>query len=226
MATHSSSLSWRIPWTEEPGGLQSMRLQRVGYDWACMHAWSRYHGFPAGAGLSFVPSRFLKPCMTQQLENRSVYSINSCLPSGVWKWVGLFILGKQSLRGTLKHCLQTSEGLSQGRSIRFVFLESPGKDSHKNSCTKGSGEDEATTLIDVADTVVGTAPAFSSLMLKKDTLCLNFLNYPYDAIIKSLSWGWVPHHEGCASENRTATWLGWEESDSSTAGTIGDSKIS
>ena len=31
MATHSSILSWRIPWTEEPGGLQSMELQRVGH---------------------------------------------------------------------------------------------------------------------------------------------------------------------------------------------------
>ena len=32
MATHSSVLVWRIPWTEEPGGLQSMGSQRVGYD--------------------------------------------------------------------------------------------------------------------------------------------------------------------------------------------------
>ena len=31
MATHSSILAWRIPWTEEPGGLQSMGLQRVGH---------------------------------------------------------------------------------------------------------------------------------------------------------------------------------------------------
>ena len=31
-STHSSVLAWRIPWTEEPGGLQSMRLQRVGQD--------------------------------------------------------------------------------------------------------------------------------------------------------------------------------------------------
>ena len=34
MATHSSILAWEIPWTEEPDGLQSMRLQRVGHDWA------------------------------------------------------------------------------------------------------------------------------------------------------------------------------------------------
>ena len=32
MATHSSILAWRIPWTEEPGGLQSMGSQRVTYD--------------------------------------------------------------------------------------------------------------------------------------------------------------------------------------------------
>ena len=32
MATHSRILAWRIPWTEEPGGLQSTGLQRVGHD--------------------------------------------------------------------------------------------------------------------------------------------------------------------------------------------------
>ena len=32
MATHSSMLAWRIPWREEPGGLQSMGSQRVGHD--------------------------------------------------------------------------------------------------------------------------------------------------------------------------------------------------
>ena len=34
MATHSSILAWRIPWTKETGGLQSMGLQRDGHDWA------------------------------------------------------------------------------------------------------------------------------------------------------------------------------------------------
>ena len=34
MATHSSILAWRIPWTEEPGGRQSMGSQGVWYDWA------------------------------------------------------------------------------------------------------------------------------------------------------------------------------------------------
>ena len=32
MATHSSTLAWKIPWTEEPGRLQSTGLQRIGHD--------------------------------------------------------------------------------------------------------------------------------------------------------------------------------------------------
>ena len=34
MATHSSTLAWKIPWTEEPGRLQSMGSRRVGHNWA------------------------------------------------------------------------------------------------------------------------------------------------------------------------------------------------
>ena len=33
MAPHSSTLAWKVPWTEEPGGLQSMRSQRVWHNW-------------------------------------------------------------------------------------------------------------------------------------------------------------------------------------------------
>ena len=42
MATHFSILAWRIPWTEEPGGLQSRGSQRVGHDivFVCMHTHS------------------------------------------------------------------------------------------------------------------------------------------------------------------------------------------
>ena len=38
MAPHSSILAWEIPWTEKPGGLQSMGLQRVGHSWATEQA--------------------------------------------------------------------------------------------------------------------------------------------------------------------------------------------
>ena len=38
MAIHTSILAWRIPWTEEPGGLQLLGLQKVGYDLVTEHA--------------------------------------------------------------------------------------------------------------------------------------------------------------------------------------------
>ena len=38
MATHSSILAWKIPWTGDPGKLQSSGWQRAGHNWACMHA--------------------------------------------------------------------------------------------------------------------------------------------------------------------------------------------
>ena len=45
MSTHSSILAWRIPWTEEPGRLQSMGSQRVGHNWATntFHHERNYH---------------------------------------------------------------------------------------------------------------------------------------------------------------------------------------
>ena len=43
MATHSSILAWRIPWTEEPGGLQSMGSQRVRHDLATEQTNEYFH---------------------------------------------------------------------------------------------------------------------------------------------------------------------------------------
>ena len=53
MAPHSSTLAWKIPWTEEPGRLQSMGSLRVGHDWATslslfsfMHWWRKWQPTP------------------------------------------------------------------------------------------------------------------------------------------------------------------------------------
>ena len=51
MATHSSILAWRIPWTEEPGGLQSMGSQRVGHECSDLARSTAQHaGRAHGAG--------------------------------------------------------------------------------------------------------------------------------------------------------------------------------
>ena len=51
MATHSSVFAWRIPWTEEPGGLQSMESQRVGHKLA-----ANTFTFPAGSAEKIPPA--------------------------------------------------------------------------------------------------------------------------------------------------------------------------
>ena len=44
MATHSSTLAWKVPWTEEPGRIESMGLQRVRHDWTISLSLSSYLG--------------------------------------------------------------------------------------------------------------------------------------------------------------------------------------
>ena len=67
MAAQSSILAWRIPWTEEPGGLQSTGLQGVGHDWATKHT-----SCPPGAvpsSKSWHPSRIcVHFCNTECLQ--------------------------------------------------------------------------------------------------------------------------------------------------------------
>ena len=57
MATHSSKLAWRIPWTEEPCGLQSMGLQRIGHNWA--NKYTTIKTQRQGLVLSSQPQRLL-----------------------------------------------------------------------------------------------------------------------------------------------------------------------
>ena len=66
MATHSSILAWRIPWTEEPGGVQSIGSQRVGHDEA--------------TSLHYIPIRMSKsrPLTTQNVSEDAEQQ-NSCL---------------------------------------------------------------------------------------------------------------------------------------------------
>ena len=78
MATHSSILTWRNPWSEEPGGLQSMGLHRVGHDCSDLaHMYSvvirvsgAQHGRSMGLALVWVvpPSGQVTPCNLLKLS--------------------------------------------------------------------------------------------------------------------------------------------------------------
>ena len=57
MATHLSILAWRIPWTEEPGGLQSTESQRVGHNWATnTNTWENKDNFSQKANTTHLDS--------------------------------------------------------------------------------------------------------------------------------------------------------------------------
>ena len=56
MATHFSVLAWKIPWTEEPGRLQSMGSQRVGHDWLHFHFHFRENVTKRNKWTIFYPS--------------------------------------------------------------------------------------------------------------------------------------------------------------------------
>ena len=75
MATHSSILAWRIPWTEEPGGLQSIVSQGVRHNWsdlACMHA----QEFPAKWGSRYKKrSSHHSKCNQRNKQRRSTQPI-------------------------------------------------------------------------------------------------------------------------------------------------------
>ena len=53
METHSNILAWRIPWTEEPGGLQSVASQRVGHDWMTKHT-AQHPGHSMGLFIGII----------------------------------------------------------------------------------------------------------------------------------------------------------------------------
>ena len=55
MATHSSSFAWRIPWTEEPGGLQSTGSWRVGPDSSDLEGTQQLHTIPCIAKVTRKP---------------------------------------------------------------------------------------------------------------------------------------------------------------------------
>ena len=80
MATHSSILAWRIPWTEELGRLQSMGSQRVRHDWATeTHTWERQI-------IAFIELLFSKG-MAQMVKNLPGVR-ETWVWSGFDPWVG------------------------------------------------------------------------------------------------------------------------------------------
>ena len=105
MALHSSTLAWRIPWTEEPGRLQSMGSQRVGHDW--------------------VTSLSLFTCMhwRRKWQPTPVFCLENPRDGGVW-WAAVY--GVAQSRTWLKRLSSSSRELSgegNGNPLQYSCLE-------------------------------------------------------------------------------------------------------
>ena len=97
MAPHSSTLAWKIPWTEEPGGLQSMGFLRVGHDWA------------TSLSLSWIGEGNGNPLQCSCLENPR--------DGRAW-WAAVY--GVTQSRTRLKRLSSSSSRVS--RTLRYEFL--------------------------------------------------------------------------------------------------------
>ena len=110
MATHFSIRAWKIPWTEEPGGLQSMGPQRVGRDWACTWIKHSKNNFVVlsdqiwiGTHKQVNMTKFITHCQMYTLSTLSSMKfqlkdpvrILQCAKNifSTWKWLSIFSLG-------------------------------------------------------------------------------------------------------------------------------------
>ena len=99
MASHSSTLAWRIPWTEEPGRLQSIGSQRVKHDWrdlACIHKeWHTLFLFKCFRTSSEMPFSNYNPSfknlLPQESLNKPVSNLLNKAHLGVIVYLILFL---------------------------------------------------------------------------------------------------------------------------------------
>ena len=128
MATHSSSLTWRIPWAEELGGLQSMGWQRVRFDWATILSLSlkRY----LGEFLTHPSIWYLSKAIRVE---KSWTQLRDWVPrhKGIWpglqmlleaKWIQL---SDQNETSGYSRADEMSERMKGTRSHRFLSPERP-----------------------------------------------------------------------------------------------------
>ena len=110
MATHSSILAWRIPWTEEPGWLQFMGSQRVGHDWATNNILT----FKSALKFEFLLNYFHSTLI--------LFSISTLSPSMVLSPIDLFVYTLCGRKGEVWLISLTFQIVTSGD--RFSFLSS------------------------------------------------------------------------------------------------------
>ena len=108
MGTHSSILAWRIPWTAEPGRLQSAGSQRVGHDWAKKEKESKVQGYKEQYWIGVWNARSLNRGKLDAVKHEMARVNIDILGISELKWTGMgefnsddhyiYYCGQESLR--------------------------------------------------------------------------------------------------------------------------------
>ena len=109
IAPHSSTLAWKIPWTEGPGGLQSMGLQRVGHGWATSLSLS---------------------CIAEGNDNQLQCScLENPRDGGAW-WAAVY--GIAQSRTWLKRLSSSRDDFAKTKLVLFAFISENKLQYHYN----------------------------------------------------------------------------------------------
>ena len=133
MAPHSSTLAWKIPWTEEPGRLQSMGSLRVGHDWGTSHTlftfmhWRRkWHPTPVLLPAKSHGQRSLDGCSPWGRRVGHDWTTSFIHWRRKWQPIPVFLPGESQGRGSLVGCRlwgrtesDTLKRLSSSSSLQF-----------------------------------------------------------------------------------------------------------
>ena len=117
MAPHSSTLAWKIPWMEEPGGLQSMGSLRVGHDWATSLSLFTFSCIGEGNGNPLQCSCLESP------RDRGAWWAAVYEVAQSWTW--LKRLSSSSSSCDLMNCslpVSSVHGISQARILESVAM--------------------------------------------------------------------------------------------------------
>jgi len=125
MGTHSSTLAWKIPWMEEPGGLQSLGSRRVGHDWATSLSLSCI-GEGNGTHSSVLAWRIPGMGESGRLPSMGLYSwtwLRQLSSSSIRNWGQIFGRRLQNILRDSSHLFLQGIFLTQGSNLHLLHWQ-------------------------------------------------------------------------------------------------------
>ena len=151
MAPHSSTLAWKIPWTEESGGLQSMGSLRVGHNWMTL--------------LSLFIFTFHFHALEKEMATHSCSCLENPRDGGAW-WAAVYGVAQSRTRLKWLSSSSSSSLAEKGGECKLVGLIAKQKNRKKKQIKKTTK-----VLIWALDVVPGTEDLFLKILDQPRHIC-------------------------------------------------------